>query len=128
MLVGADLVQAAADEGPAGAPDGERDLADGHDVPDGQRSQPVGSMRRGTRHSLYLAALRLPPMPTDLACGILPQLAHLPISNPAGARPAFSRQLPAFTEAFRLGVGGKPHDAPARTTRPWATRPVSGRK
>jgi hypothetical protein len=30
--VGADLVQAAADEGPADAPDGERDFADGDDV------------------------------------------------------------------------------------------------
>jgi hypothetical protein len=36
VLVGADLVQAAADEGPAGAPDGERDFADGDDVADGQ--------------------------------------------------------------------------------------------
>jgi hypothetical protein len=36
VLVGADLVQAAADEGPADAPDGERDFADGYDVADGQ--------------------------------------------------------------------------------------------
>jgi hypothetical protein len=36
VLVGADLVQAAADEGPADAPDGERDFADGDDVADGQ--------------------------------------------------------------------------------------------
>jgi len=33
VLVGADLVQAVADEGPAGACDGERDFADDHDVP-----------------------------------------------------------------------------------------------
>jgi hypothetical protein len=39
MLVGADLVQAAADEGPAGTADGERDFADGDDVPNGQRPQ-----------------------------------------------------------------------------------------
>ncbi len=36
MLAGADFVQAAADKGPADAPDGERDFADCHDVPDGQ--------------------------------------------------------------------------------------------
>jgi hypothetical protein len=35
VLADADLVQAAADEAPADAPDGERDLADCHDVPDG---------------------------------------------------------------------------------------------
>ena len=36
VLGGADLSQAAADEGPADAPDGERDFADGYDVADGQ--------------------------------------------------------------------------------------------
>ena len=36
VLVGADLVQAAADEGPADAPDGEPGFADGYDVADGQ--------------------------------------------------------------------------------------------
>jgi hypothetical protein len=36
VLVGADLVQAAADEGPAGACDGEPGFTDGYDVADGQ--------------------------------------------------------------------------------------------
>jgi hypothetical protein len=36
VLVGADLVQAAADEGPADVPDGEPGFADGYDVSDGQ--------------------------------------------------------------------------------------------
>jgi hypothetical protein len=36
VLVGADLLQAAADRGPADAPDRERDFADGHDIADGQ--------------------------------------------------------------------------------------------
>lgn len=36
MLVSADLVQAAADGDPAGAPDGEPGFADGYDVADGQ--------------------------------------------------------------------------------------------
>jgi len=36
VLVGADLVQAAADEGPADVCDGEPGFADGYDVTDGQ--------------------------------------------------------------------------------------------
>jgi hypothetical protein len=36
VLAGADLVQAAADGGPAGAPDGEPGFADGYGVADGQ--------------------------------------------------------------------------------------------
>ena len=49
MLVGADLVQAAADEDPADAPDGEPDFADGYDIADGQfpgRFRGVASRRR----------------------------------------------------------------------------------
>jgi len=36
VLAGADFVQAAADQAPAGPADGERDFADGHDVANGQ--------------------------------------------------------------------------------------------
>jgi len=51
VLVGAGLVQAAADEGPADVPDGEPDFADGYDVADGQRAQPPVVIEAGVaRH------------------------------------------------------------------------------
>jgi len=41
VLVGAGFVQAAADEDPADTAGGERDFADGDDVPERQRPQPA---------------------------------------------------------------------------------------
>lgn len=46
-LVSADFVQAAADEGPADARDGERDFADGDDVANRERPQVAGVVAAG---------------------------------------------------------------------------------
>lgn len=75
VLAGADLAQPAADGGPADAPDGERDFADGYDVADGQGPQPpfvilAGQLRAsgvsgvavGQREGILGDRLREPPV------------------------------------------------------------------